>query len=192
MSNAARRAMTLDEFLAWDDTQAGRWEFDGFEPVAMTDVTQAHAILQANLFYAIGARLKAKGGPCRFLGPELRITTALGTARCPDGIVACGPIVPRARNQPDPVVLFEILSDSTGATDRVLKAREYRATPSVRRYVMLEQTRVAIATLTRGADGVWTPDELLEGDSLHLPEIGLEPIPLAELYAGLPFEDAPP
>jgi hypothetical protein len=28
--------MTLAEFLAWEESQEFRWEFDGFEPVAMT------------------------------------------------------------------------------------------------------------------------------------------------------------
>lgn len=55
--------MTLAEFLAWEETQAGRWEFDGIEPVAMTGGSEAHQLIQINLVAALHARLR--GTPCR-------------------------------------------------------------------------------------------------------------------------------
>jgi len=36
MSMAFQLPMTVQEFLAWEDQQELRWEFDGFAPVAMT------------------------------------------------------------------------------------------------------------------------------------------------------------
>lgn len=36
MSNALRKPMTIKAFLAWEERQELRCEFDGFEPVAMT------------------------------------------------------------------------------------------------------------------------------------------------------------
>ena len=36
MSDALRRPMTAEEFLAWEEAQDLRWEFDGVRPVAMT------------------------------------------------------------------------------------------------------------------------------------------------------------
>ena len=36
MSVALRHTMTRDDFLAWAEGQEGRYEFDGFQPVAMT------------------------------------------------------------------------------------------------------------------------------------------------------------
>ncbi len=38
MSVALRKPMTVAEFLAWEERQELRWEFDGFQPVAMTGV----------------------------------------------------------------------------------------------------------------------------------------------------------
>ena len=38
MSVAMRRPMTIAEFLAWEEGQALRWEFDGFAPVAVFEV----------------------------------------------------------------------------------------------------------------------------------------------------------
>jgi len=38
-------SVVLAEFLAWEERQELRWEFDGFDPVAMTAGTRAHEII---------------------------------------------------------------------------------------------------------------------------------------------------
>jgi Uma2 family endonuclease len=86
----------------------------------------------------------------------------------------------------DPVVIFEVLSPSTAATDRITKAREYQAMPSVQRYVMLEQDRIGATVYTR-ASGDWKHQILIEDSILVLPEIGVE-LSLTELYEGLVFD----
>ena len=109
--------------------------------------------------------------------------------RYPDGMVVCSPVAPNATAVRDPVVIFEVLSPSTAAKDRIVKAREYQATPSVKRYVMLEQDRIGATVHIRAQDG-WSVLVLKDDDILAMPEIGLE-IPLAEFYEGLAFEDHP-
>jgi Uma2 family endonuclease len=104
-------------------------------------------------------------------------------------MVVCSPVAPTATAVRDPVVIFEVLSPSTAAKDRIVKAREYQATPSVQRYVMLEQERVGATVLVRAQDG-WSALILKDDDTLEMPEIGLA-IPLAEFYEGLTFEDHP-
>jgi Uma2 family endonuclease len=110
-------------------------------------------------------------------------------SRYPDGMVVCSPVAPNAVAVRDPVVIFEVLSPATAVTDRIVKAREYQATPSVKRYVMLEQDRIAATVHVRASDG-WSVLVLEDDDSLAMPEIGLT-IPLAEFYEGLTFEDHP-
>ena len=44
--SAALQPMTMvEEFLAWEEAQQGRYEFDGFRPVAMTGGTFAHEVI---------------------------------------------------------------------------------------------------------------------------------------------------
>src|SRR5271165_5104521 len=45
MSAPLRRSWTQDEFFAWAGSQEGRYEFDGFQPVAMTGGTVNHALI---------------------------------------------------------------------------------------------------------------------------------------------------
>ncbi len=184
MNRALREPMTLAEFLEWEERQPLRYEFDGVGPVAMKGGTYGHSTIQRNLAIAIGGRLRGK--PCQFQSSELKFQVADGHVRYPDGMVVCSPVDRTATAVRDPVVVFEVLSPSTTRCDRLVKAHEYQATPSVRRYVMLEQDGVGATVYARSGD-TWTHDILIADSLLSLPEIGVEQ-PLAELYDGLDFE----
>ncbi len=182
MNVALRRPWSLDAFLAWEERQATRHEFDGFQPVAMTGGTLAHATIQANLAAALVSRLR--GTPCRFLGSDIKVLTAT-TSRYPDGLVSCTRGSNDSTVAPDPVVIFEVLSRSTASTDHITKNREYAGLPSVQRYVMLEQERVGATVFARAGDD-WVGHVLADDAVLAMPEIGVS-LPLAELYEGLDF-----
>jgi Uma2 family endonuclease len=177
--------MSLDEFLEWEEHQELRWEFDGFAPEAMTGGTAGHSAIQRNLLFALTGRLRGK--PYQPYTSDLKISVA-GSIRYPDAFVVCSPILRNATVVTDPVVVFEVLSPSTSSKDFGIKNEEYRDTPSVQRYVMLEQDRAA-ATVFARVDGDWV-GHIVSGDVvLAMPEIGIE-VPLAELYEGVAFADS--
>jgi len=184
MNVALRKPMSLAEFLEWEERQPLRHEFDGVGPVAMAGGTLAHASLQANLATSLTTRLR--GAPCRFFGSDAKIQVADDHIRYPDGVVMCSPMVNNATIIHDPVVIFEVLSPSTASADRIVKAREYQATPSVRRYIMLEQDRIGATVYARAGEG-WAFQILSDDAVLVMPEIGVE-VALAELYEGLEFD----
>jgi Uma2 family endonuclease len=177
---------TLEQFLAWEDRQELRYEFNGFQPVAMTGGTAAHARIQANLITALVGRLRGK--PCQAMGSHLKIAVA-GRIRYPDAFVVCTPIPNKAKVVTDPVVVFEVLSDSTAREDLFTKNAEYRATPSILHYVILEQTEAAAVVFSRKGED-WVSEILTDDGVLHMPEIGIE-IPLAELYLGIDLTEPP-
>lgn len=177
MNVALRKPMTLEQFLAWEDRQERKFEFDGFQPIAMTGGTAAHAAIQRNIIFSLTSRLRGK--PYQPYGSELKIFVA-GSIRYPEAFVVCTPVPPDAKVVTEPVVVFEVLSPSSVNTDLVTKNAEYRATPSVRRYVVLQQTHAGATVFARkGEDWIAEP---LSGDAvLRMPEIGIE-VPLAEFY----------
>ena len=183
MNLAARTPMTLASFLEWEERQPLRYEFDGFAPIAMTGGSVGHAQIQRNLAFSLTSRLRGK--PCQFVGSDLKFLTADDRIRYPDGVVVCSPVARTAKMVRDPVIVFEVLSPSTGGYDRIVKAREYQATPSVQRYVMLEQDAIAAVVYIRAGDA-WTHELLVADSNLALPEIGVA-LPLAELYDGIDF-----
>jgi Uma2 family endonuclease len=174
--------MSLDEFLAWERGQELRYEFDGIRPAAMTGGTVEHSEIATNVVEALRERLQGK--PCRAFRGDLKVVVA-GRVRYPDATVTCS-LVPRGTDVvPEPVVVFEVLSASTAATDRIEKNEEYRLTPSIQRYVMLEQARRAATVFARAGDD-WVGHVLTRDAALVMAEIGVE-LPLAGLYAGIAF-----
>lgn len=187
MSAAFRQPMSLDAFLLWEERQPARYEFDGFQPVAMTGGSVNHAIILANLIRHLGNRLD--GGPCRVIGSDLKIAVA-DAIRYPDAFVVCGPLRGKDNIVPNPVVVFEVLSPSTQGTDLIRNIREYRATPSIQRYVVLQQDQQAATVFSR-RDDLWVVD-IHTGDAiLPMPEIGVD-LPLADCYRGVEFPPPEP
>ncbi len=184
MNIALRQPMTLAQFLAWEERQELKYEFDGFQAIAMTGGTGAHAAIQRNLITALTNRLHDR--PCQPYGSELKIKVA-EHIRYPDAFVVCTPVPPRSTVVSDPVVIFEIVSPSSITTDFVIKNAEYRATPSVQRYVVLQQNKAEAAVFFRKGDD-WVSDPRSGGGAvLQMPEIGIE-IPFSEIYRGVVLE----
>ena len=180
MNVALRAPMPLAEFLAWEDRQEPRYEFDGFQPIAMTGGTAAHSAIQRNIAVALTIRLHGK--PCQFYGSDLKIEVA-GSIRYPDGFVVSTPVPPEAKIVRDPVVVFEVLSPSTASTDTTVKNREYAQTPSVRRYVMLAQDVVGGTMFERMGDD-WVGQLLVSDSLIRMPELGID-VPIVEFYEGV-------
>ena len=181
--NVLRRAtMTLEQFLEWEERQEAKYEFNGFEPVLMAGGTEEQAEIQSNIVVALGSRLR--GHRCRVLGSDLKIKV-MGHIRYPDAFVVCSPRERGRKVVTDPVIVFEILSESTQHTDLVEKNEEYRETPSIQRYIILEQTHIGGIAFVRSDDGRWTSSALDGPEAVvELPEIGIS-LPLGEFYSGM-------
>src|ERR1700712_2939807 len=183
MTVALRQPMTIVEFLVWEERQELRWEFDGFHPLAMTEDNRSHAIISGNICFAVQTRF---GTQCRVFGPTMK-TEVSGSIRYPDAFVACTPGPAKQTVITDPVVVFEVLSESTSRIDRIEKLREYSATPSIQRYVILEQDAIAAMVFVRkGTDLV--AEALMSDDILRMPEIEIE-VPMAEFYTDIDLSD---
>ena len=59
---AERHTMTLDEFLAWESTQAERWEFLGGETFMMAGGSDVHNAISLNAAFSLIAAFHGK--PC--------------------------------------------------------------------------------------------------------------------------------
>jgi Uma2 family endonuclease len=143
--------------------------------------------MTGDLLFALRSRLGL--GPCEPLGPDAGVETVNGAVRYPDALVTCTRFDPDVRKIPGVVVVFEVVSASSGRVDRILKVREYAAVPSIRWYVILESTSVGLTVMERsGPDEVWRTTTLTGGDVLGMPEVGIE-IPVDEFYARMDFAD---
>ena len=184
MNAALQRPMSQDEFFAWAERQDLRYEFDGFQPVAMTGGTLRHDRLTRRLHRELD-RLLA-GSPCEPFGPEAGLATEAGSIRYPDALVSCSPIVDDLdRLVPNPVAVFEVISPTSARIDRIVKAQEYAAVPSILHYVLVESDFIGVTVLTRPAGDTAFESKSLAGDGVvKLPSIGIE-LPVADIYGGV-------
>jgi Uma2 family endonuclease len=173
MNVALRKPWTQDQFFVWAEAQDTRYEFDGFQPVAMTGGTAGHYLITYNLRRALDRQLGR--GACRPLGPNAGVQTVGTTVRYPDGLVTCSKYSSSDRVIPGVVVIFKVVSPGSGYMDRIVKLEEYAAVPTIRRYVILESTSVAATVHQRDTpDQVWHTTPLKKDSVLQMPELGIE------------------
>ena len=181
MDTVLDRPWTTESFLAWDEQQEAKYEFDGQRVIPMTGGRFAHQDVVFNLRRHLGQLLADR--PFR-IGQEMRLRA--GTRiRYPDVVVCAGPLDQTIRTLADAITIFEVLSDDTATTDRVEKLIDYTEVPSLRAYVLLEQTAVAATLFQREPGAPWTASAHTAGE-LVLPGIDIR-LPLSELYQGLTF-----
>jgi Uma2 family endonuclease len=184
---------TWETYLDWEARQPIRYELVDGQVYAMGGGTAEHDTICNNLCAELHAQMRGK--PCRSHGPDLKVRAGTG-GRYPDALIDCGPRVAGALQAQEPVVVFEILSKSTGWIDQTLKLRDYDATPEIRYYVLISQDEMRATVYTRdeaGRLGIQSA-VLLEGvgASIELPEFGLS-LPFSALYEGLePASDRVP
>jgi len=117
------------------------------------------------------------------------VETVNSAIRYPDALVTRSPFNLADRKVPGVVVVFEVVSPTSGRLDRIIKVRQYAAVPSIRRYIILESSSAGVTVYERAAvDEPWRATTLTGDDSLGMPEIGVE-IPVTEFYEDITFAD---
>ena len=187
MNIAARSTrMTQEEFFRWIEAQEGRYEFDGFQPVAMVGGSNRHNQIAVNIIATLHGRLRGSG--CRPFGSDAGVGTIDDKVRYPDVSVTCSKYRGDAYLVPNPVVVFEVTSPSSARDDQIEKLREYYAVPSIQRYVIAEQSKIKLTVHTRQDGEQWATTILGKSDVLMLPELATE-LSVADIYDGVSFAD---
>ncbi len=179
-----KHKMTADEFLAWAESlpkEAGKFElWDGEVIVKHGPVGQQHAERSQHwdAKFALGRALfeaiKHTGLPCHVAvdGPTVRF--ADNKLVEPDVLVYCGEKVPRdALEVPNPSIVAEVLSPSTGTMDLGVKLQGYFTVPTVQHYLVIDPDRPLLIHHKRGTgDAIET--RIATGARLHLDPPGLD------------------
>jgi Uma2 family endonuclease len=184
MSEAARKpAMTYAEYLEAEESSAEKHEFLAGEVYAMAGGTLEHAALSAAIARELGNALRDK--PCLVFSADARVRVqATGLATYPDVTVVCGKLETDAEDShaiANPVLLVEVLSDSTEGHDRGEKAAHYRHIPTLQEYAFVSQRHRRIEVHRRNAAGRWELFEFEAGAVAELSSVGCS-IRVDEVY----------
>lgn len=187
MSAVLQPAMTLQEYLDWENAQPEKHEFHRGEIFAMTGGRRTHGRVLLNLARHIGVHLDGSG--CQVFGDSMKVQIADDTVLYPDVFVTCDK-ADLATEQifRAPRLVIEVLSPSTQAYDRSKKFALYRRLPSLQEYILVDPDTRRVEGFRRGADGLWVFHDMSDGDTLEAACLDLA-VPLVEVFAGI---DPPP
>ena len=157
MTAQPRPKLTYAQYLEREATSVEKHDFINGEIYAMAGGTIEHGALAGAIFSEIRSALSTK--PCRPFTSDVRIRVeTTGATFYPDVSVVCGQLETSPADQhaiTNPMVIVEVLSESTEAYDRGAKAFHYRRIPSLKEYVLVGQTERRIEVQRLNAQGVW-------------------------------------
>jgi len=156
MQTALRRLFTVDEYLAWSETQSDlpHTELINGQIIALPPERIEHVEIKLSAAIALRAAIARSQLQCRALpnGPTIRIDDY--TAYAPDALVYSGQRLPGdSLVVPNPVIIVEVLSPTTSHTDTSAKLIGYFKLPSVHHYLIIDPDASSVEHHSRAADG---------------------------------------
>lgn len=179
--------ISVEDYLEGELISPIKHEYVGGVVYAMAGARNLHNLIATNLLVALGSRLRGK--PCRAYNSDTKVRIpARSKTRFyyPDASVVCRPNPRDDSFQDQPVVVAEVLSESTRRIDEGEKQDAYLTLPSLRVYLLIEQDRPLVWVYRRGPSGFTREVYHEAGAVLPLGEIATE-LPLADLYDEVTF-----
>lgn len=152
-----KRLYSLEEWLALEESDDIRYEFHFGEVFAMAGGTLNHARIGKNAAYLLEDFFRESGKNCEAFQADLKVEIQKSNRYVyPDTLAVCGDVEESEKITgaiTNPVLVIEVVSDSSESYDRGQKYRYYRRLPSVKEYLLLEQKRAGATLYRRNGDG---------------------------------------
>ena len=191
MATVPATYISPEEYLERERKAETRSEYVRGEIFAMAGASVRHGRIVSNLVSTLGAALR--DGHCEVFSTDLRLSIAAGAMYTyPDVMVICGDpaVVDKHRDMiTNPVVIIEVLSDSTKNYDRGQKFQYYRMLPSLKEYLTVAQDELHVERFTRQQNGQWLLTEFNEiSEKVDLESIGAA-LGAADIYRRVDFKN---
>ncbi|MDZ7761524.1 MAG: Uma2 family endonuclease [Desulfovermiculus sp.] len=175
------RFMTADEYLKWEPAQTEKYEFIHGEIFLMGGASRRHVTVAGNIFVELDRSLE--NSPCRAYMADMKLQVQEQSIYFyPDVMVTCDPQDHRADHYLcSPLLIIEVLSDSTAAFDRGQKAAIYRGLPSLKEFVLLDPERRQIELYRRTQENTWELRDIPAEHALHFSSLDIT-IPWTRIF----------
>ena len=191
MSSIPKTKLTPEEYLEFERKSEIRHEYFDGEIFAMSGANRNHCVISVNLSGLLWQYFKGKNYfAC--LSKMRVFVPATGLYTYPDLVVVCGE--PKFQDNVfdtllNPVLLIEVLSETTESYDRGKKFQHYRSIESLQEYVLVSQDEARIEKYVKQDDGFWILSETVGLDSkIKFDSIDCI-IALGEVYDKVNFSD---
>jgi Uma2 family endonuclease len=192
-SQTEKRYYTPEEYLALEEAAIDKSEYHDGEIIPMTGGTTNHNKLAVNFCRKFPLTIKEQDyeifiNDVRLWIPQNR------RYFYPDIMVIQGQPIYQGTNQTvvtNPLVIIEVLSNSTKNYDRGNKFFFYRSIPAFREYILIDQYSYHIEQFAKNSKSKWELTEYDSEDSVLTLESVEFQIPLREIYQRINFEANP-
>lgn len=180
-----KKYYTPEEYFALVEEAELRLEYHNGEVYSMAGGTSNHNIIARKTFRQLDEKLDVTD--CVVYNTDMTVKIdAYNRYVYPDCTVVCGPRKFEDENQlrlKNPILVIEVLSESTEGYDRGDKFSYYRSLPSFKEYMLLSSTKVWVETFYRESEELWRISSASNLDeSIHLYSLNVD-LSLRAIYA---------
>lgn len=182
--------ISVADYLAGEEISDTKHEYLGGTVHAMAGATIRHNNIALNCLASLHASLRGKS--CQPFNSDTKVRIEFPDHTrfyYPDAMVVCqtNPDTDHFQNQP--VVIIEVLSESTRRTDLGEKRDAYLTIPSLKTLIFVESETASVTLHRRVPEGGFAIERHNGLDSIiSLPEVGAD-LPLKDLYERVEFKD---
>jgi Uma2 family endonuclease len=189
MQKPVPKYLPPEEYLAREETVTHKSEYYQGEIFAMAGNTIDHNRIVRNLTEQLNRSFQNKN--CEAFNEHVRLCAdTMQFFAYPDILVVCGKIQfyeNRRDTLLNPILIVEVLSDSTENYDRGQKFKFYRSIPTLREYLLIDQYKIRLEQFSLGPQGKWMLSDYDGAEAvLNCTSIDFQ-IPLNEIYHRVEF-----
>ncbi|WRH67721.1 MAG: Uma2 family endonuclease [Planktothrix sp. GU0601_MAG3] len=184
------RPYSPEEYFQLEETAEFKHEYRDGDIIPITGGTTNHNQIAGNAYFQLKLALRGQKyrlfiGDVRLWIPDYRLYTY------PDLMVIKGDVIyheNRTDTVLNPLVIVEVLSQSTGSYDRGDKFKYYRSISEFQEYILIDQYQYSVEQFIKSETGKWQVNFYESADSiLTLSTIDFS-INLTDIYEQVNFE----
>jgi len=181
--------ISVEDYLSGEETSGVKHEYVGGVVHAMAGAKNRHNTIALNCSGFLLAKLRGKS--CQPFNSDTKVRIVFSDHvrfYYPDAMVVCQSNPDEDHFQDQPVVVVEVLSESTRRTDLGEKRDAYLSLPSLKVLLLVESESRGVVVYRRKKEGGFSIEQYVEG-VIPLPEVGAQ-LALDELYERVRFGEA--
>lgn len=185
MSFLPQHYLSPEEYLAIERKAEYKSEYIDGVMYAMAGGSERHNIIVANLIISTGLQLRDR--PCRVYPSDLKVRVPNSKKLFyPDVSIVCGETMYDDEHKDimlNPVLILEVLSDTTAGLDRGKKFLSYQQIESLQEYVLVGQDEILVEKYERQKNETWLYSKAKDVEAtINLPSIQCE-ISIRDIYS---------
>lgn len=181
---------TPAEYLAMEALADYKSEYYNGEIFAMSGGTVEHSRITMDCARTLADAMGNQ--PCELFSNDLKIRIESSSSYYyPELSAVCGPPKfedPKKTILTNPVLIVEVLSESTESFDRGKKFHRYQQISTLREYVLIAQSEAQIDVFYKGENGIWMLHSYAGMDAvMKLQSLKID-VKLSDIYRRVEFE----